>query len=96
MSPGAHSPVSSAIASGEGLKYRFTFSGLLCRDLAMSISRLALASPRWVRPECRHSCRSQPLPASRRRRSAADDRASSVGRLQTASAASDPLATHQG
>ncbi len=30
----------------------------------MSVSRLAPASPRWVRPECRHSCRSQPVPAA--------------------------------
>ena len=39
-----------------------TFSGFLCRDLAISISREAPCSPRWVREEWRYSCRSQPVP----------------------------------
>ncbi len=30
----------------------------------MSVGRPAPASPRWVRPECRYSCRSQPAPGT--------------------------------
>lgn len=44
--PGASRLVSSAMASGEGLKYRRRFSGFLCLDFAISISRLAPALPR--------------------------------------------------
>lgn len=41
--PGAGRLVTSAMTSGDGLKYRFTFSGLRCLDLDMSVSRLAPA-----------------------------------------------------
>lgn len=56
--------MTSAIASADGWKYFRRFSGFLCRDFAMSIGRLAPASPRWVNPECRYSCRSQPVPGT--------------------------------
>ncbi len=52
------------MASAEGVKYRRTFSAFLCRDFAISISSEAPCSPRWVREECRYSCRSQPVPAA--------------------------------
>ncbi|KOT84582.1 hypothetical protein ADK70_22680 [Streptomyces rimosus subsp. pseudoverticillatus] len=44
--------MSSAIASGDGLKQRRTFSGFLCRDFTMSIKSDEPRSPRWVREEC--------------------------------------------
>ncbi len=37
LPPGAGKAVSSAVASGGGLKYRRTFSGFLCQDVAISI-----------------------------------------------------------
>lgn len=61
LSPGASRLVTSAIASADGWKYFRTFSGFLCRDFAISIGRLAPPSPRCVSPECRYSCRSQPM-----------------------------------
>src|SRR5574340_747664 len=46
----------------EGVKYRRRFSGLRWRDLAISSSRLAPASPRCVSALWRSSCRSHPVP----------------------------------
>jgi hypothetical protein len=43
------------------LKQRRTFPGFLCRYFAMSISREAPCSPRWVGEERRYSCSSQPV-----------------------------------
>ena len=60
-SPEASRLVSSEIAS-EGLKLRRTFSGFLCRDFIINTGREASCSPRWLRPEWRSSCRSQPVP----------------------------------
>lgn len=59
--------MTSAIDSAEGWKYFRAFPGFSCRDFAISIGRLTPCSLRWVKPECRYSCRPQPCPAPRRR-----------------------------
>lgn len=54
-------PAAVELGFTEGWKQRRTFSAFSCRALAMSMGRDAPVLPRWVSPECRYACRSQPV-----------------------------------